>query len=67
MTKLLVNRLENNQIRKQRQMKTIHTKKMSDIYEWWREQETYEYDIETDYLYMPDIPSRTSIVLSLDS
>ncbi len=58
--------MKTNELKNKKIRTTLHKKRMSDTYDWWREQETYEYDVEIDYFYVPEIPSTTSIVERLD-
>ena len=44
----------------------VHKTKNPKRYEWWREQETNEYDVDTDYFYTPDYVVNINDISSLD-
>ena len=67
MPQLQVSIFEKKQLRKKRYLKTINAKNMRDLYEWYREQETYEYDIKNEFLYMPSSRTDISVIENLDS
>ena len=44
---------KNKDLWKKRLKKTYVEKSVRETYEWWREQETNEYEVDTDYFYTP--------------
>ena len=51
---------------KKRIQKTHVEKSVCETYEWWREQETNEYEVDTDYFYTPDYIKCIKDISSLD-
>ena len=48
-------------------LKKVHqVRSVRETYEWWREQETNEYETNTDYLYTPDYVVSINDLYSLD-
>jgi len=45
--------LNNKDLWKKRLKKTYVEKSVRETYEWWREQETNEYEVDIDYFYTP--------------
>ena len=57
---------KNKDLWKKRLKKTYVEKNARETYEWWREQETNEYEVDTDYFYTPDYIVNINDISSLD-
>ena len=51
---------------RERLKKVYEERSVRETYEWWREQETNEYETNTDYLYTPDYVVSVNDLYSLD-
>ena len=52
---------------RERLKKVYEERSVRETYEWWREQETNEYEVDSDYLYTPEDIRSLSDISSLDS
>jgi len=57
---------KNEELMKKRMKKVHQERSVRETYEWWREQETNEYDVDTDYFYTPDYIVNINDISSLD-
>ena len=58
---------KNEELMKKRMKKVHQERSVRETYEWWREQETNEYEVDSDYLYTPEDIRSLSDISSLDS
>ena len=58
---------KNEELMKKRMKKVYEERSVRETYEWWREQETNEYEVDSDYLYTPEDIRSLSDISSLDS
>ena len=57
---------KNKELMKKRMKKPHQERSVRETYEWWREQETNEYEVDTDYFYTPDYVVSINDLYSLD-
>ena len=57
---------KNKELMKKNLKKVHQVRSVRETYEWWREQETNEYETNTDYLYTPDYVVSVNDLISLD-
>jgi hypothetical protein len=58
---------KNKELMKKNLKKVHQVRSVRETYEWWREQETNEYEVDSDYLYTPEDIRSLSDISSLDS
>ena len=58
---------KNKDLWKKRLKKTYVEKNARETYEWWREQETNEYEVDTDYFYTPTYRMSSNMLNDISS